>query len=307
MDIKRLEAFCKVYELKSFSKAGQALMLSQPTISAHVLTLEQRLGAQLFDRLGRYILPTQAGDVLYRHARQAFAALDGAKAEIDLLQQRVSGELAIGCSTIPAAYLLPELLATFIKRYPAVRVRMRVGSSGEIRSAVLAGELAMGVVGAKPEDADLECGQMAEDELFVAASPAMPGYKSVGGVPMTIPVQELSRWPWVIREEGSGTRQAFESALQALDQDPRVLPVSVESGGTETVLQCARQGLGLCVASRLAARTLLDSGELVIVDVPGLKLKRQFYAVRHLKRHFFPALRYFWQHVTNPNPGRAGR
>jgi LysR family transcriptional regulator, transcriptional activator of the cysJI operon len=82
--------------------------------------------------------------------------------------------------------------------------------------------------------------------------------------------------------------------------------VAVEAKGTEAVLQCVRQGLGLCVTSRLAAQGLLDSGILEVVDVPGLNIKRAFFATRHLKRHFFPALRYFWRHVTTTVQADSG-
>jgi LysR family transcriptional regulator, transcriptional activator of the cysJI operon len=96
MDLRRLEAFCKVYELKSFSKAGQDLYLSQPTISAHIAALEDELGVPLFDRVGRGILSTQAGDILHRHALNIFEAVAQAEAEIQLLMNKVGGDLELG-------------------------------------------------------------------------------------------------------------------------------------------------------------------------------------------------------------------
>jgi len=294
MDIRRLEAFRKVYELGSFSKAGQELFLSQPTISAHVLSLEQELSTQLFDRLGRTILPTQAGEILYRHALDVFAALESAKAEISLLQKKISGEIPIGGSTIPATYILPKRLAEFTRRYPDVRVRLTVGDSQEIINKVAAGELSLGVVGSSSNDPELLFTPLVEDSLVIAVSPQLPGimeHASDGVVHLHPDV--LRNWPWVIRELGSGTRKAFDQALAALGIDIRGLDASIEARTQESVIQCAYHGLGLCVTSRLAVQNYIDRGDLLPVLVEGLSMQRSFYVCRHAKRYVFPAMRYF--------------
>lgn len=300
MDIRRLEAFRKVYELGSFSKAGQDLFLSQPTISAHVLSLEQELGTQLFDRLGRTILPTQAGNILYRHVLQVFSAIESASAEISLLQQRVAGEIFIGGSTIPATYLLPQRLAEFTRRYPEVRVRLTVGDSQEIITAVQEGALSLGVVGDNVSDPDLVFTTLLEDELVVAASTKLPGIQALmeKGAP-TIPADQVREWPWVLREPGSGTRKALEKALAAIGLDIRFLNVAIEARSHEAVVQCALHGLGLCVTSKLAVGPCLAKGDLVAVDVPGLVMQRSFSVVRHARRHVFPAMRYFIEYLTD--------
>ena len=304
MDIRRLEAFRKVYELGSFSKAGQALFLSQPTISAHVLSLEQELGTQLFDRLGRTILPTQAGEILYRHVLQIFASLESATAEISLLQQRVAGELFIGGSTIPATYLLPQRLAEFTRRYPEVRVRLTVGDSQDIIAAVQEGVLSLGVVGASVNDSDLVFTPLVEDDLVVVASKSLPGIKALleHGEP-SMSIEDLRNWPWVLREQGSGTRKAFEQALGDAGLDIRTLNAAIEARSHEAVVQCTVHGLGLCVTSRLAVGPCLTKGDLIPIAVSGLHMRRAFYVVRHAKRHIFPAMRYFMDFLAN-NQGK---
>lgn len=294
MDIRRLEAFRKVYELGSFSKAGQDLFLSQPTISAHVLSLEQELGTQLFDRLGRTILPTQAGDILYKHALQAFAALESATAEIGLLQQRVAGEILIGGSTIPATYLLPQRLAEFRKLYPDVRVRLTVGDSQDIITAIQNGSLALGVVGAILPDPDLVFTHLQDDDLIIACSRSLPEYQAfVKSGAEQLPADLLHQWPWVLREQGSGTRRALELALSSLGLDLRSFSPAIEARSHEAVVQCALHGLGLCVTSRIAAAPCLAKGDLIPIEIPGLQMQRSFQIVRHAKRHLFPAMRYF--------------
>ena len=157
MDIRRLQAFSKVYELRSFSRAGEELMLSQPTISAHVLALEEELGAQLFDRLGRSVLPTQAGEVLFRYAQSVFTELEHARSDILALSRRVAGELVIGGSTIPAHYILPRLLARYLATYPEVHLELQSGDTQEVTAMVLEGLIHIGVVGRghEPSGSDL--------------------------------------------------------------------------------------------------------------------------------------------------------
>ncbi len=296
MDIRRLQAFCKVYEFKSFSKAGEALLLSQPTISAHVMSLENELGAKLFDRLGRSVLPTAAAEMLYPHAQDIFASLEHAKAEILALKDRVSGEIHVGGSTIPAHYLLPDIIAGFRTAHPEATINLVVGDSSEIGEKVLDGELSIGLVGAPMAHHDLICDPVMDDSLIVIAS---PGLKTpAGGDLKDKPNKGLfSSLPWVARESGSGTWRAFDSALSGLGLSVRDLNVAVKADSTLGVLQCVRAGLGLSATSRLAAEELLARGELVQVDIPGLVMERSFYRVMHAKRHVYPALERFSAYV----------
>ncbi len=292
MDIRRLEAFAKVYELRSFSKAGQELFLSQPTISAHVSALESELEVRLFDRLGRNILPTQAAEVLYRHAQDVFASLASAQAEIQLLQERVAGDLAVGGSTIPAHYVLPSLLARFSRRYPEVRMQLRVGDSQGIIARLIAGEEMVAVVGAQIDHPELVFDQLLRDELVIIAPTMGPDVP-----PKVLAPQDIPSQPWIMREHGSGTRGAFERGLERIGVDGRALPVTLCVESTQAALASVRAGLGLTVTSRLAAKPLLEAGEAAEVSVPGLEMPRSFYLAYHARRHQFPVTRYFIEFV----------
>lgn len=288
MDIRRLEAFSKVYEMRSFSRAGQELYLSQPTISAHVSALEAELEVRLFDRLGRSILPTQAADVLYRHAQDIFARVASARAEIQLLQERVAGELLVGGSTIPAHYVLPSLLARFARRHPEVRMELRVGDSQAIIRRILAGEELVAMVGAGGDHPELAFEPILRDELVILGPVEGPAAAQAQCDP-----QELASLPWVMREAGSGTRRAFEQGLGRIGVDPRALSVALAVESTQAALASVRAGLGLTVTSRLAARPLLEAGQVREVRVSGLDMPRNFYLVYHARRHQFPVTRYF--------------
>lgn len=288
MDIRRLEAFCKVYELGSFSKAGQELYLSQPTISAHVSSLEQELGVQLFDRLGRTVLPTQAGEVLYRYAMDIFVSIENAKAEIQLLQDHVTGDLIIGASTIPANYMLPGLLGSFSAKYPEVRMQVKVGDSASVLERIIKGELSVGLIGSKVEMPDIVSTPLKEDELVIVAHPR---FKEQLEGQMT--TREMCLWPWIMRERGSGTRQAFDKALIGIGLDIDCMNVAVSVESTEAVVQCVLSGIGVSVTSRMAADRYIQAGQMVELSFPGLSLQRTFYLIRHEKRHLFPVVRYF--------------
>ncbi len=289
MDVRRLQAFAKVYDLRSFSRAGEEMMLSQPTISAHVMALEEELDTQLFDRLGRTVLPTQAGNVLYRYCVTIFSQLDHAKADILALSKRVAGDLLIGGSTIPAQYIIPRLVAGFLEKYPEVRIELLGGDTSEIIGQVLDGGIHVGIVGAPALQPELISRSILEDELvligaprFVAAAAGDQDWRA-----------RLTALPWVMRESGSGTRLALEQALIRSGLDMRDLRTVLQVHSSVAVLQCVEAGLGVSVVSRMAAATYLERGTVVQLPVDGLTMRREFYVVYHGRRYMFPAQRLF--------------
>jgi DNA-binding transcriptional LysR family regulator len=289
MDFRRLEAFCKVFELGSFSKAGQDLFLSQPTVSAHIANLEADLGVQLFDRLGRSIQPTQAGQVLYRNVKDLFARLAQARSEIDLLRDKVAGELSVGGSTIPSLYILPSLLAGFLNAHREVTLRLLTADTAAILDALLAGRIAAGVVGSLPERREITAVKLLDDDLVVVAAPTfariMAGERSPAA------------WPWIMRERGSGTRKAFEEALEGHGLSLAGLTVRAWVESSEAALQCVRAGIGASLVSRLAAAEGLSRGELEVVNVLPFAVPRSFYLVYHEGVSQFPVTRAFIEHV----------
>lgn len=295
MDIRRLQAFAKVYDLRSFSRAGEELLLSQPTISAHIMALEEELGAQLFDRLGRTVLPTQAGDVLYRYCSTIFSQLDLAKADILALSKRVAGDLIIGGSTIPAQYIIPRLVARFLGEYPEVRVDLRGGDTSEITAMVAAGEIHAGIIGAPARQPELVSRPLLEDSLVLVGSRAQAG-TSLTGEDWR---ERLVALPWVMREPGSGTRLALESALVGAGIDPRAMRPVLQVHSSLAVLECVAAGLGVSVVSHMAARSYLDRDAVVRMDTPFLTMRRSFYSVHHGRRYVFPALRFFLAACAN--------
>jgi len=289
MDIRRLQAFCQVYALRSFSRAGDALKLSQPAISAHIMALEEEIGTALFDRLGRSIIPTQAGDVLYAHAQAVFAELDQARAALLALSDRVTGELVIGGSTIPAQYIIPRLTARFHAAYPEVRLRLEVGDTQGITERVLDGSLHVGLVGGATALPELTCWAFLDDALELVA-PAAMDRPDLSGPDWR---DRFLGLPWILREAGSGTQQALLRACDEVACPLRsVMPVLAVPSSL-AALECVEAGLGVTVVSHLAARAYLDRGVIATLDIPHLSMHRQFYTVHHTRRKSFPALSAF--------------
>lgn len=297
MDLNKLRSFCRVYEFASFSRAAQELFLSQPTISAHVHSLELELETLLFDRLGRSVLPTQAGRMLYLHAKQVLQQLEKAVQDVHLVKDQVAGDLYLGGSTIPGNYLLPRLMHSFKTRHPKVSLYLELNDTLEIANRVQEGGLDLGVIGAQTGHFDLEFLPVMQDELVVV------GLQVWLGSARTVNLQTLFSLPWVLREQGSGTRIAWQSALAALGKNIQELQVSAVVHSTNAMLKCVLAGLGVAVTSRLAAKEFLDREEMVSVQAPELCLQRSFFAVRHKQRDHFPAAQKFWQLLSRDIQG----
>lgn len=274
LDLWQLEVFCAVAELKSFSRAAEALFVSQPTVTSHISALEKRLGVKLFDRTTRKVTLTPAGKLLYRRAKKLLAEHQAAIQELSQFHAGLAGKLLFGASTIPAHYLLPALIAKFCLEFPQTQLTMRVGSSVQVLECVLNGELEMGVVGAKPEEPDLKFIPLWSDEIVLIVPPEHEWAKR--GV---VPISELPKQNFVFREEGSGTRKTFEHFIACHGLSPRQLKIVAEVGSTEAVKQFVSAGGGVGFASIRAVDCEMGQEKLKIVRLMEGRITRQFYAV----------------------------
>ena len=284
MDFRRLKAFCKVFEHQSFSRAGHDLYLSQPTISAHIAALETELGVNLFDRTARSVIPTAAAQLLYSRAQEIFQLLSRTKQELNELKDNVAGDIIVGGSTIPANYLWPKILARFLEKFPQVCVDLRVEDSNNVCAMVLNGKLDFGIVGGFYEHHDLEHSLLMKDHLIFVAPMSMKSK-----FPQKIVPDNLKDIPWIMREKGSGTRQAMEKALTKSKIDLRDLNVVAMVQSTEALIRCLLAGIGVGVTSRLAVQEYIQSQKMFELKVQGINLERSFYIIHHKRRSLFPA------------------
>ena len=300
MDLRRLEIFAKVAELGSFSRAAEALSLTQPTVSEHVRALEDELGAQLLDRLGRGAAPTRAGEVLLGYARRMLALSREARQALDRFQGRMSGELVVGGSTIPGEYVLPALLGQFKLKYPDISLCLLIGSSRQVSEWVDEGRVEVGVVGARPAPRTLVARELMEDELVVVV-PADHPWSGTGQVTLADVEQE----PLLVRERGSGSREALERGLAEAGTGLARFRVVGELGSTQAIKQAVRAGVGVALISRRAVEDECRAGLLSCLRVRDLRFARAFYLVTHRDRSRSPLAQAFVEFVESQAPGRA--
>ncbi len=296
LDLSKIEVFLHVARRKSFSWAAEELGLRQPTVSAHVRTLEQKLGGKLFDRMGREVALTPLGKLLYDQAQKLGAWQEEVKAALEQFYGRVAGRLLLGASTIPGEYLLPSHLSRFKKAYPEVQPALEIGDSRRILKAVEAGELEVGVVGVHPEgEAEpLAFEALWQDRLVLVVSDSHPW-----GGRGRVSLRELFSEEWIIREPGSGTREVFWRFLQKKGYDPSRLRIHLELGSTEAVKQALLAGLGISVLSETAVGSELKAGTLKAVLVSGFRLTRTFYLVHLRHRTLSPVAQTFCRWIRS--------
>ena len=288
MDFRRLEVFQKVFELKSFSKAGQALFLAQPTISEHIRLLEEDLGLTLFDRQGKEVVSTRAAELLYAYSLRLTTLRQETRRAMQQFLNKERGELLVGGSNIPGQYLLPAILGKFKKTYPEIQVKLWVDDTRNISEKLQAGVIELGVVGAPVELPAVACQFLARDEMVCIQPPEL----SWAGRKVVDP-EDLRSAPFILREAGSGTRRAVEEALEKIGFKPQELKVVAEMGSNEAIRQAVRSGVGISIISRRAVAEDLASGSLKEVRIRKFPLVRNFYLIALKQRTLSPLAREF--------------
>ncbi|HVG19925.1 MAG TPA: selenium metabolism-associated LysR family transcriptional regulator [Blastocatellia bacterium] len=277
LDLNLLEVFCCVYKEGSFSRAAQKLRLSQPTVSGHIKNLEDHLGAKLFNRLPRQVVPTRAGEILYRRGQTIMSERESALQELKRFLNRIEGSLAICCSTIPGEYLMPQIVASFHELFPAVVIEMNVSDSQRVCDDVLSGKAELGFAGAKIETVGLEFRHFASDEMVLVV-PDNPEWREVEAIGL----DDLAAKPMLVREEGSGTRLAFEKRIGRSLGEFNVVGYF---GSSNSIKGAIKSGLGVSVLSLLSIKSEIESGAFKAVKIDGMPaLRRDFFAIfnKHL-------------------------
>lgn len=279
-DLRQLEIFKKVVDLESFSKAADAVFLAQASVSERISNLEATIGVRLLDRLGRRVVPTKAGELLYKHALLLLEMKKTACLEMQDFLGVKRGEVRIGGSTIPGEYILPGIIGHFRESYPMISVSLTVGSSGDIEDLVLEGHFELGVIGSLSTDRNLIVQELWRDELVVAVP---IGHR--WSTREEIDVEEIYEEPFILRETGSGTLRIFEKYMGSMDSGSIEALRAVTRFGTSTaVKEGIKAGLGVSVISSRALATELETGVLKALRIRGLPMSRSFYLIRDKRR-----------------------
>lgn len=262
MNLKQLEAFARVAEAKSFSEAAKILYLTQPTVSAHVASLEKELGVCLLMRSTKEVSLTEEGEILYDYAMQMLE-LEQQIRERFGSRKKEGAVLRIAASTIPSQYLLPEIMVRFRERYPGVRLRvMETDSAGAVEQ-ILSRRADIGFAGTVLEAKQCVYIPFYQDELVVI----IPGEGLEGPESAAETAAWIRRMPVILREEGSGTRKEAQRLLRQMGIELSELNIVASIQNQETIKRSVRNGMGISILSRLAAEDEIRSGMLRAVPL----------------------------------------
>jgi DNA-binding transcriptional LysR family regulator len=267
-----LLSLCTVIERGSFSKAAQALGITQPAVSQQIRRLEDLYETQLIHRQGGAVVPTPAGTIAYEYATQIIALFEKSQVAAREKGQEVSGQLTVAASTGVGEDFLPQVLASFRDHFPDVRVNMQVGDSAEILARLLRERLDLGFVGSTQSDRHLQFEHFMQDQLILVVSPKHPIAER-----QHISREEFLELPLILQQAGSGATGALHRSLEEHGIQLNDLTVIGEAGLQESTKSMVRAGTVGTIISLLGALRDLADGRLSEIAIDGLDLKHDFY------------------------------
>jgi DNA-binding transcriptional LysR family regulator len=297
--LRQLEVFLAVARGESVSRAAEELAMSQSAVSGALADLERQFDIQLFDRIGKRLQLSDLGRSL--RARAQALAEQAVQLENALAAHRDIGLLRVGATLTIGNYVTVPLMARFMREHPGARVTLDVANTAEIARKVKNFEIDVGLVEGELQDADLEISRWCDDELEVFCAPSHPFAKK-----KSLSDDDLRTAQWIVRETGSGTRQAFEHAMHGILPE---LQIALELQHTEAIKSAVEAALGVGCVSRIALEEALRHRDLVACNVPHRNFRRQFYFVLHKHKYRSSGLQ-TWLDLCRsaaPSDTKAGR
>jgi len=275
---RRLQVFYTVARLLSFTKAAETLHMTQPAVTFQVRQLEDHFDTRLFDRTHNRVALTEAGHKAYESAEQIFSLYAEMENTVKELTDDVSGALTMGASTTIAEYMLPALLRGFTLEFPDINLKLKVSNTEGIVSMIENSMIDLGVVEGPVSNKNLLVEVCRVDQLVVVVP---PGHEIADR--KSIPLEEVMNFPFICREEGSGTREVIMDHMVKLGIDRNNLNVSLELGSPESIKGAVEAGMGISIASLATLEKELKLGTLVAVrlDPP---MEREFSFVRQRQK-----------------------
>lgn len=291
--VHQLRLLTAVVDHGGFTRAADALGLSQPAVSHQVKALSALVGLQLIEVIGRRARPTQAGRILYGHARSILAGFSAAGEALDGLRGLRGGTVRLAGDTTVGIYVLPDLLGAFRRQHPGIQARLDVGNRAHIYERLMAGHVDFAVTGRLWDDPQvpLAVRPFLPNELIAVAS---RGHRLAGA--RSVSLSSLAREPFIVREAGSGTRETTEEAFRRAGLSLR--PV-MELASNGAIKRAVAQDLGVSILSRYAAGLELAIGHLVELPVRGFPLRRRWHLVHARDKRLGPLDQEFLRFVAS--------
>lgn len=288
MNLKQLEAFVQVAEKKNFSRAAKAMFLTQPTVSAHISGLEKELNTRLLIRNTKDVELSEEGERLYEYAKQITLLTEQIVQEFgsepDVEEQST---VTIAASTVPAQYLLPEILAKFRQKYPKEQFQILESDSTGVVEQVAARTVDVGLTGTELSKKHCEFLPFYEDDLIVITPNTEQFRRRKQGSENRV-LDWLRSEPLIMREEGSGTRKETMKILQQLGLCTEELNVIASVENPETIKRSVSSGMGISVLSALSARDAVSNGSVLGFSLDEMQGKRKIYVVYNKNFHLSP-------------------
>lgn len=291
MEFRQLESFCAVVRYQSFTKAAEKLYISQPTISTHIRMLEQEFNSRLIIRTTKNIEITPHGKELFACAQKIFTLKN------DLIQKWSEENkkiIRIGASTIPADYILPEVLPLFCQKYPDIQLHIHQNDSGNILQSILNGKFTIGMVGMKSFEKELDFVPFFHDEI-VMITPKQENFLhfSQKAFNQDDLISLLKKETIILREQGSGSKKRLKSYFEQINLSEKSLNIIARLNDQESIKKLVASGLGI---SFISAKAITDADNLLTIKLPENNLTRSLYFAYHkdyiLKEHILSFIKF---------------
>lgn len=291
--VRQLQIFSIAATQLSFARAAEQLHLTHAAISLQIKQLEDVSGIEFFERIGKRVFLTEAGEVMLVHARQILQSLREAEESLAALKGLKGGRLAVAV-TSTAEYFAPGLLAAFRKVQPDVRIRLLIDNRDTVGRLLAQNEVDLAIMGRPPIELDAEAVAFSPHPLVVVSAADHLLVKK-----KLVTVSDLINETMIVREIGSGTRSALETFLT---DHGVTLQVGMEMGSNEAIKQAVVAGLGIALISKHTLGLELKHGRLAVLKVEGTPVMRRWHLVRHRSKRLTPALGAFWDFVLSVGP-----
>lgn len=271
MEDHKLKVFCTVAETKSFSKTSEIIHLTQPAVSLQIQALEEIYETKLFDRSSSFINLTPAGEILYKYAKDILNLYAEAEKEIGKITGLIKGSITIGASTTIGNYVLPTVIADFKKTHPKIKINVFIGNTKRIVDLLNSGGVDIGLVEGETSKHKMKTDPIITDELTFIVPPFHPWAKK-----KVVSILEVTKEPFILREEGSGTRQMIEKYLLSHGINTGDMRIALVLGSTESIKEAVESGMGISIVSKWAARKEVKYGSLKLITPKEEKIIRNF-------------------------------
>ena len=291
MEFRQLESFCAVVRYQSFTKAAEKLYISQPTISTHIRMLEQEFNSRLIIRTTKNIEITPHGKELFACAQKIFTLKN------DLIQKWSEENkkiIRIGASTIPADYILPEVLPLFCQKYPDIQLHIHQNDSGNILQSILNGKFTISMVGMKSFEKEFDFVPFFHDEI-VMITPKQEKFLHFAQKAFNQDdlISLLKKETIILREQGSGSKKRLESYFEQINLSEKSLNIIARLNDQESIKKLVASGLGI---SFISAKAITDADNLLTIKLPENNLTRSLYFAYHkdyiLKEHILSFIKF---------------